>query len=116
MRNTKCTRSLECVIEEEKLRNYAKDLADVTKKKMRMEDQKRSFTKQIGAELEACSAQINLLSDKVSTGKEYRDIECAIEYDWERKEKAIVRIDTGDVVSTDIIKEDELQEHLNLEE
>ena len=112
MRPTKAVLPIECVLSNEDKLNYSRDLANAISKMKRAQDRSKSFSAQIKAEIQAYDATINLLSEKINAGKEFRDVECRIEYDWDKKTKSWFRIDTGEIVAEDIITEKELQEEL----
>lgn len=112
MRKTKENLHLECVLTDQEKLDYSKQLSENVSKKTRAEEHLKSFQTQIRAEITACDATINMLAEKLNTGKEYRMIECKIEYDFEKKEKVWIRKDTGEIAQQDIIDEKELQEEL----
>lgn len=64
--------------------------------------------------IDGCDAQINLISDKLNTGSEFREIPCEIEYDFENKLKRWIREDTGEIAKEDIIPYNELQEEMDI--
>ena len=101
--------------DEEKLK-YSKDLGEHLSEKRQQEDSLRSYQTQAKAEIASHDAQINLLADKINTGREYRDVECRIEYNWDKKTREWYRLDTGVMCREDIILEEDLQEHMQLEQ
>lgn len=115
-RQTKVTRTLECIIEDDKYIEYSKELAGYNKKMLRLDNEKKSYNKQIGYEISKVEASIQELSDKVGTGKEMRDIDCEVKYDWDKGEKTIIRLDLNEIVTTDIITETEKQMEIELTE
>jgi len=56
------------------------------------------------------------IGHKLTSGKEYREVECLIEYDWKEKARRWIRKDTGEEAKQDIIPEDLLQEEMELQE
>ena len=71
--------------------------------------------KRYKSEIETCKAEVARLRDQISTGKEYKDVECMIQYDFEvKKEKVYIRKDTGEMVRMIPLTERELQEELDL--
>lgn len=107
--------NLECVLTDEETLKYAKEMAEATNKLNQLEDSKKSYNSQIKSEIDSAAAKVNLLSRKVASGKEYRDIECDIVYDWDEKVKRFYRKDTGEFVRECIISEYELQEEMELQ-
>ena len=112
MRKTKEELHLECILTDQEKLNYSKQLSESVSKKTRSEEHLKSFQTQSRAEITACDATINLLAEKLNTGKEYRGVECEIEYNFETKERVWRRKDTGEIARQDIIPEKELQEEL----
>jgi hypothetical protein len=116
MRKTKEKINLECILTDPEKLAYSKQLAENLSKKQRAEDTLKSFNTQKKAEIAGLDAEINLKVDKINSGREYRDVECTIFWDWDRKVKVWTRTDTGDVCKEDIISEHELQEECELQE
>lgn len=114
MREKKTSLYLECVLTEEEMRSYSKQMADSFSKKCRVEDSLKAIKKQMDSEIAGHEARMNLCAERVNSGKEYRDVMCEVFYDWHLKEKRYVRLDTGEIAKTDIITEKELQEELDL--
>ena len=112
MRKTKENLHLECILTDSEKLDYSKTLSENVSKRARAEEHLKSFQTQIRAEITACDATINMLAEKLNTGKEYRMVECEIKYDFEKKERTWTRKDTGEIAQQDIIPEKELQEEL----
>lgn len=112
MRKTKESLHLECALTNEEKLKYSKELSESVSKKARAEEGLKSFQTQKKAEIAGCDANINRLAEILNVGKEYRMVECTIEYDFTTKEKTWVRKDTGEIAQTDIIPGRELQEEL----
>jgi len=115
MRKTKEKLTLECILTDQEKLVYSKQLAENLSKKQRAEDTLKSFKTQKTAEITGLDAEINLKVDKINSGREYRDVECAIFWDWDRKVKVWTRTDTGEVAKEDIIEEHEWQEEAELQ-
>lgn len=112
MRQEKDILHLECVLTDKEKLAYSKELSEAVSKKTRAEESLKSFQTQMRAEITGNEAKINLLAEKLNTGKEYREIDCEINYDFEKKEKTWVRLDTGEIVKTRAIPEEEMQEEM----
>jgi hypothetical protein len=110
----KDVRPLECILTNEEKLKYSFEMAEYLAKKTAAEARKKSFTAQIGSELAECEEHLSLLGNKIRTGREFRDVECSITYDWDRKVKTWTRNDTNEIVKEDIITEHELQEEAEL--
>jgi len=116
MRLTKETLELECNLTPEERLEYSKQLANHIKDKAVVTDRLTAYKSQAKATIDAHDANINSLSTKVSTGKEFREIVCDIEYDWDNKTKYWRRRDSNAICKEDIITERDLQEVLDLRE
>lgn len=55
------------------------------------------------------------MTEKVNSEKEFRFVECEIEYDFKKGTKTYRRKDTWDVHKTEPVTEEERQEELELE-
>ena len=113
-RRTKETLTCECVLTDDEKLKYSKELSESISKKQRADDSLKSFSTQIKSEIASCEAKIDALADKLNSGREYRAIECSVKYDFDKKEKTWVRLDTGEIAKTDIITEKECQEEAAL--
>jgi hypothetical protein len=114
MRKEKDLLNLECVLTDSERLAYSKELADSIGKKHRSEDGLKSFMAQAKAEISGFDASINLLSEKLSTGREYRKVECRVEWNFERKTKRWTRVDTFEVCKEDLMSEKECQEEMDI--
>lgn len=102
---------LECTLSDAEKLIYSKDLGENITFKVRAEESLKSFSIQKKAEITGHDAKINLLVNKINTGREYREVECEIKFDWEEKLKSWVRKDTGEVAQVHNMTEDEIEEH-----
>jgi outer membrane murein-binding lipoprotein Lpp len=82
-----------------------------------LEEDKKRVTSDFKAKIDAASADISLLSSKVSNGYEYRDIKCGVKFHAPADGmKQLVRMDTGEVVATEEMNDIEKQAVLAFEE
>lgn len=73
-------------------------LANKTKEKVALEEEKKSVMSQYKAKLDEITAQCNKLSNQVSDGFEYREVDCEVAYHTpEDGKKTITRLDTKKV-------------------
>jgi hypothetical protein len=114
-RKTREIISLPCVLTEEDILRYTKDRSEHYGKMKAAQNTLDAYKKQVNSEIATHEAKIDLLEGKLSSGKEFRDIECDIVYDWKKQVKIWVRKDTGEHVKDDIITEYECQEQAKLE-
>jgi hypothetical protein len=95
------------------LLNLSKTLAKHNQDLAEIEGQKKRVMADFGAKIQGEESNIGELSRKVSSGYEFRNIECVVTYhDPTQGKKTIVRTDTGEVVRVDVMSHSELQEQL----
>jgi len=107
---------LEVVITDQKLLEYSRELTEHIREKAQAEDTLKSFKSQMKSEIDSHIAQINLLSGKIQSGKEFEQVDIEIYFDYNTRIKTYTRKDTGQVYKTESIRQDELQLHLDLED
>jgi hypothetical protein len=116
MRKEKENLDLECKLTDVEILAYSREMAEQFSRQGNAEYRKSVFNKQIASELEEINATISGLSQKVKSGSEYRQVECEIVYDFTTGKRHWYRKDTGEEVKEAKISEEDLQEHLALEE
>ena len=107
---------LACVLTNEEKLSYGLEMATEQQRVVECEGRKQSFNSSIKAEIETHEARAHEIGNKLTSGKEYRDVECKIERNWEEKTRHWIRLDTGEIAKEDIIPEHELQEEMELQE
>ena len=107
---------LECQLTDPEKLSYSQDLTEHITDKSRAEDNLKSFKSQMKSEIDGHIAAINLLSGKISSGREYRLVDIEIHFDYNTRLKTYIRTDTGQVFKHEAIQQHELQLHLDLEE
>lgn len=115
-RKTSEKMTVECSLTISEKLDCSESLAKLLRDRETKEDRKKAFNSQIKAEIDGFDAEINILTSKITTGTEFRDVDCAIEYDWKSKVRTWIRQDTFVEVKQDIIPESLLQEELDFEE
>lgn len=104
---------LEVRLTEKELKDASKALAEAINKRSIIESQLETFKAQKKAEVAAQDAVISANSVLVNSEKEFRLVECKIEYDFRKKGvKTFVRLDTGEIVKTEQITNEERQEFM----
>lgn len=115
MRIKEQTLSLECVLTDEEKLACSKIQNEAINQKAQAEAELKSFSAQKKAEIAGADAIIALHYQKLSTGKEYRPIKCEVKYDFEKKTREWIRLDTGEIAKQDIIPEEDIQEEIELQ-
>lgn len=85
MENKKTSLHLECILTDPEKLTYSKEMAEAVGLRARSEDSLKSFSTQIKAQIAGHDAKINLLAEKLSTGREYREVECVTIKDFKKK-------------------------------
>jgi len=109
-RPSKETLEIECVLTKDEKLAYSEKLAHANQNLYSLENKKKAYNTQIKAEMEKSEAEVAYLSQAIGSGKEYREIECRIEYDWDDNKMFWIRIDTGEPVKDARIPDDLRQE------
>ena len=91
-------RWLECDLTEEELLTYGHDNANQIRQRSNLEAEKKAYNSRIKSEIDAATEQIEKLSDKISTRKEYREVECRVIEDYDNFNLKVVRQDTEDTI------------------
>lgn len=73
-------RSLRYDLKATEVHDLSLQLANKTKERLAMEEEKKSVTSQYKAKLDEITATCNKLSNQVVDGYEFREVDCAIEY------------------------------------
>jgi hypothetical protein len=97
---------------EDEIKQRGKDLAKTHQDIVEVERHKKEINDDFKAKLSALVASACSLSRAISNGYEYREVECNWAYFWEKGEKHMVRIDTGEVVEIRKISEYERQDRM----
>lgn len=94
-------------------KELAKKLAYATRELMETEEAKKAVTSNFKSKIEAAKEQISKLSNNINNGYEYRNIDCEVVLNSpEPGTKSIVRKDTGEIVKTLEMDQEEKQEKL----
>ena len=91
-------RWLECDLTEEELLTYGHENANQIRQRSNLEAEKRAYNSRIKSEIDASTEQIEKLSDKISTRKEYREVECKVIEDYNDFTLKVVRLDTHEAI------------------
>jgi hypothetical protein len=87
------------------LAEKSKQLAETCGDKMRIIEEKKSVNSQYKARIDEKESVINLLSSHITTGYEMKNVECEVEYDFDKGLKRYfyqgVLYDTAPMTDTD---------------
>lgn len=107
--------NLKTKLSESELKEYAKTLSEKYLEHGQLEADKKGVVAEYKAKTDTLEGQLGLLSQKVSTQQEWRDVECHWDYDWKTEKKRLVREDTGEIVREDKITQQDRQKLFPLE-
>lgn len=93
-----------------------KELGESQLKLRQLDDDRKMVADEWKAKISFAEAHINSLSNKTSSGYEYRDIECTVTLNTPVDgDKTVTRNDTGEIVKIMPMDESEKQDELPLE-
>lgn len=104
----KCKENVKYVFSEAELKDKARALSE----KDQAESEYKSVKKMFDARIAAADSQAKLCSEHYRNGYEYRYVECEKVTDYGMNELSVVRLDTGEVVFSRSLTEDEKQMRL----
>lgn len=108
-------KELQCNLTGEELDTYRDELARLTTEEIEIEGAKKEAVSEFGAKLQRCVAARRLLATKISTKKEYRQVEVEWVKHFEQNCATLIRLDTGEVVDTRPLTVEERQRELDLQ-
>ena len=111
----KKTMNLKTELNRDELAAAAEELAESTQTIVRLENQKKAAVAQFKSDIDYAIARQNKFAGIVAAKCEWRDVDCDLLYDYEKKIVTITRLDTGEQVQERTMFEDELQRPLPLE-
>ena len=108
------TRNLKCMLTQDETRTYGIELARENAAKDEAEERKKEVDAQLKAEIESHSTRALSIARKINNGYEYRDVECTLDCNYTKNSATIRRTDTGEVIETRAMTQEERQMGLNL--
>ncbi len=97
----------------DELLQAGKDLAKCNADMTDLENKKKEVVADYGTRINRAKADAEVSGRLISTGEEYRDVECDVVIHIETHTKTIIRPDTGEVVEELKLTNDDLQYELN---
>ena len=112
----KSTDLLECLFTEIELKTLSNELACKIIEKTELENKKKSALSNFTGQLNDMKAEINLLANKVNTGKELRNVNCVITMNSPSTGlKTAQRLDTKENIWTNEMTAEELQTEMSFD-
>lgn len=94
----------------------AKQLATKTTEKDQLNDSKKNYVSQMKSEIDGVDAEIKLLSQKITTGAEFREFFCRCEFDYENGVKHWIDDQTGEVRKSEKLSANDWQMRMDLQD
>lgn len=109
----KITEELSCELNDVEWQNRARELADAHKEVAIQEQRKKDIVKELGHDVSMAKTKESKLADTVATKRELRDVTVQVKYDYELGTVEKTRTDTGEVISTREMTDQERQAELD---
>jgi uncharacterized protein YktB (UPF0637 family) len=101
------------VFTQDELNQLGHELARSNRERTGAEDEKKSVMSDFKARIDGLDARINRLSNNISNGFEYKDMECTLELDLEAKKRIFRRIDTNEIIREEEMHPEDWQTEAN---
>jgi len=106
------TERLKCQLTEEEWVETAEQMSEAIDALKELEDDRQAFAKDMKARMAAKEAEVNRLNNLCRAKYEWRDAPCQRRFDFNNRKIVVTRDDTGEVVWSREMREDELQMEL----
>ncbi len=90
--------NLKSKLSPKELADYATTLSEKYIENVQLEADKKGLVAEYKAKIDVMLGEMGLLSQKVSTQHEWRDVDCHWAHNWKTDKKELVREDTGEIV------------------
>lgn len=96
-------RSLRCKLTNDQLMEQGRLLSEAGFNVRQLEEDKKRVTADYGAKIKTEKAKMPVIEARITTGCEFRDVECSIVWDKPKKGmKTLTRSDTGELIEEDL--------------
>lgn len=112
----KVTKSLPCKLTEEEVLKYGREMARALSERDRIQSELDGIKSEYKAKISEQTALIEKFSVRVHSGIESRDVECEETKNWTKINVEVKRLDTGSVIESRPMREDEKQMEMITEE
>jgi len=109
VRKTKIRLNLPCELTQKEVAERSKELADAVKGVRRAEDNKKVVNEQLNSDINREKSRRDSLANVVSNEAEYREVTVERKYDYNAETVVDTRTDTGEVIDTRVMADDEKQ-------
>ncbi len=105
-------RHLPCKLTDEELLGISRELAKDSQDIQDIENKKKEVNADFTAQMNRMKSAIEIASRKISTGEEYRDVECSVVLDVTAMKKTLIRVDIAKVIKEEKLTTEDLQQEL----
>lgn len=105
-------RELSCNLTEEERLTYSETSARLLTDRHELDEKKKEVAKEYAAKIASLDTDINVLTRKIITRSEMRDVKCEWTMNWKTGKKHLTRLDTKEIVITEDIREGERQQRM----
>jgi hypothetical protein len=109
MTDSQIVKSLACVLSRDEKAMKSELLVRCLEEKEGLEERKKSSAEDFKRLITAKDCDVRRLTHEISTGIEYRDVECHEVMSFGRNQVDLVRSDTGEIVSSRTMRQEERQ-------
>ena len=114
MITTRVTKALPVNLTDDEVLKYGRDIARAHAERDNIASRAKSVAKDYASKVSEQDAIIGKLSPRVHSGIETRDVECEEIKNWTAATVTITRLDTGEVIESRPMREDEKEMQLSV--
>lgn len=103
---------LKCVLSHNELLEYGNGLARLHAEANELKEQAKSVASDFKAKIDAAGSEAGIFARAIQNGFEYRDVECEVDRDFETKKVYTTRLDTGEIIKSRDMTQEEMQGRL----
>lgn len=107
--------NLKCILTDEEVLNYGKKQAKTLSDLQREDEELASFKTAYKNKVTMLQSTVNILSEKIRNGYEFRMVETEIHTDFDNNMVRFYRKDTGECYATRTLNAEERQQKLNFQ-
>ena len=101
-------------LQDKEIKERGETLAELLRSIGEKEADKAMAAKEASNEIKKLEAEVGVVADAIRTGQEDREVEIERRPDYDRNVVEIVRVDTGEVVVTEELKDEDRQTNLGM--
>ena len=107
-----CDKELPVQLNEKEVITYSREMARLQGNRIELEEKKKSVAAEHSADIKVVVGKIDVLTRKINSNSEQRNVKCKWVMKWDAMEKDLVRLDMNEIVRTQTILDSERQQHM----